>query len=95
MATIYRLYTQDLNRKNIVKLSANKFDSFTIQSITGFYHGKAEASIVIEIADGGNREVQSLAKQIKALNGQSSVLVAKLRGSAKLVKTGRRPRLNF
>jgi hypothetical protein len=47
--TIYRIYTEEKNKKAIVNLIGRQCDSFTLQSTLGYYQGKAEKSIVIEI----------------------------------------------
>jgi len=47
------------------------FEKASHQSITGYFRGKSEVSIAIEIVNGGHRDVLALAQEIKSLNGQN------------------------
>jgi hypothetical protein len=87
MEMVYRIYTENLNRKSILRLTGQRFDSFTVQPTTGYYRGKPERSIVIEIVNAKGSEVRVLAKSIAEMNGQKSVLVMSLTARAKKVKT--------
>ena len=59
---------------------------FTLQPTTGYYRGKPEKSIVLEIVEVQQSEVTALANAIRRLNGQKSVLIMGLTGKAKKVK---------
>ena len=83
MDTIYRIYTEDADRHAVVEAVAEKFESFTLQPTTGHYKGEEERSIVIEIVDAKEEDVESVAQSIRAINGQKSVLVMSLSGRAK------------
>jgi hypothetical protein len=87
MNTVYRIYTEDLNRDEIIRLTATEFDSFTLQPTTGYYEGKPEKSIVLEIVEAKKKNVTAVAKRIRGLTGQRSVLVMRLTGKAKNVKS--------
>ena len=56
------------------RLAAAKFENFTLQPTTGYFQGKAEDWIVIEIVQAQEKDVANLAKSIRRLNGQKSVL---------------------
>jgi hypothetical protein len=86
MNTVYRIYTEDLNRSKIIRLASKTFDSFTLQPTTGYYRGKPEKSIVLEIVEAQQSEVTALANAIRRLNGQKSVLIMGLTGKVKKVK---------
>lgn len=86
MDTVYRIYTEDTDRRAVVKAVAGKFESFTLQPTTGYYKGEEEQSIVIEIVDAREEDVQTVAQSIRAINGQKSVLVMSLSGRAKKVQ---------
>ena len=86
MNTVYRIYTEDLNRSKIIRLASKTFDSFTLQPTTGYYRGKPEKSIVLEIVKAQQSEVTALANAIRRLNGQKSVLIMGLTGKVKKVK---------
>ena len=85
MNTVYRIYTEDLNRSKIMRLASKTFDSFTLQPTTGYYRGKPEKSIVLEIVEAQQSEVTALANAIRRLNGQKSVLIMGLTGKVKKV----------
>jgi hypothetical protein len=85
MNTVFRIYTEDVNRDEIIRLTGKKFDSFTLQPTTGYSQGKPEKSIVLEIVEAKKKDVTAVAKQIRGLNGQKSVLVMRLNGKAKTV----------
>jgi hypothetical protein len=80
---IHRIYTEDFRRKTLVRAFSKKFASFTLQPTTGYYAGKAEKSIVLEIVGAGDAEVRWVADQIRKINQQSSVLVVSIAGRAK------------
>jgi hypothetical protein len=86
MKTVYRIYTEDLNRSKIIRLASKTFDSFTRHPTTGYYRGKPEKSIVLEIVEAQQSEVTALANAIRRLNGQKSVLIMGLTGKVKKVK---------
>ena len=93
MSTIHRIYTEAKNERNIIELANTRFESFTVQPTFGYYKGKKEKSIVIEIVGPRSRSIQQLAQKIRHMNGQSSVLMMKLSGTATLTrKTMQRPR---
>ena len=83
MDTVYRIYTEDADRRAVVEAVTGKFESFTLQPTTGYYKGKEEHSIVIEIVDAKEEDVEAVAQSIRAINGQKSVLVMGLSGRAK------------
>ena len=82
---VYRIYTEDLNREEILRLTAKKFESFTLQPTTGYSPGRGEKSIVLEIVEARRKDVTVLAKSIRKLNGQKSVLIMRLSGKAEEV----------
>jgi VCBS repeat-containing protein len=88
MATtsIHRIYTEDKNKNEILRLASAQFDSFTVQPIDGYYRGKRERSIVVEIAGAKPRQIEKLAAQIRRMNRQSAVLILKTRGTAKATR---------
>jgi hypothetical protein len=84
LTTIYRIYTEDKNKREILRLTGRRFESFTVQPTTGYYRGKRERSIVLEIVDAQPRQINALAEQLRRMNGQKSVLILKTRGSVKI-----------
>ena len=64
MSKVYRIYTEDLNRADVLRLAAAKFENFALQPSTGCFRGKAEDSIVIEIVQAQEKDVAELAKRV-------------------------------
>jgi hypothetical protein len=81
--TVYRIYTEDKNKRGILRLASAQFESFTVQPTDGYYRGRREQSIVLEIVGARPRQIEQLAKQIRHMNGQKSVLILTTRGIAK------------
>jgi hypothetical protein len=84
--SIYRIYTQEKNREKILKLVSEAFESFTVQPILGYYQGKKEKSIVLEIVGARALQIQQLADTIGKINGQKSVLILHVRGEARTIR---------
>ena len=84
--SIYRIYTEAKNKREIVLLTGKQFESFTLQLTIGYYRGNPEKSIVIEIVGANEREVQQLAQRIQKMNGQKSVLITRSQEKAKTVR---------
>jgi hypothetical protein len=85
MDTVYRIYTEDFNRQAVVSAVSETFDSFTLHETTGYFKGKAEKSIVIEIVEAREEDIAVVATAIRAINGQKTVLVMGLRGRARKI----------
>jgi hypothetical protein len=84
--SIYRIYTQEKNREKILKLLSKTFESFTVQPILGYYKGKEEKSIVLEVVGARALQIQQLADTIRKMNGQQSVLILHVLGDAKTIR---------
>ena len=70
----YRLYTE--NKKNIDGITSKLFDGFTLLKGTGYWRGKREGCLIIEIlADKETKNIEVLANTIKRVNKQESVYV--------------------
>lgn len=74
---IYRIYTEDLNRPATEKLVSATLDSFTLLPGVGYWLGKAEPCLIIEVIS--DRDIYpliaKLGKAIKALNQQDAVVL--------------------
>ena len=79
---IYRIYTEEKNKRSIVDLIARQFESFTLQPTLGYYRGKAEKSTVIEIVGSTAVKIKRVAERIRKMNGQTSVLILKIDGQS-------------
>ena len=85
MSRIFRIYTQELNKDEIIRLTAKQFESFTLEATTSYTKGKPERSMVLEFVDARKKDVAALAKNIRRLNGQKSVFVVGLSGKMKKI----------
>jgi len=68
--TIHRIYTEEKNKRPILHLAAKSFESFTVQPTLGYYRGRPEKSIVIEIIGATAKAINALARKIRKMNGQ-------------------------
>lgn len=82
---LYRLYTED--KPNLTELAGNHFKGFTVTPAVGYWKGNQESSKVIEIV--GNQsmkpEVKKLAREIKQVNNQESVLLQELPNDSEFI----------
>jgi hypothetical protein len=73
---LYRILTENVNKEQIVKIVSLHFDGFTIYEAEGYWKGKPEKALVIEIDSGNDLWlIMKIAKEIKAFNCQESVMV--------------------
>ncbi len=84
--SIHSIYTEDIRRKSIIRAVATFFENFTLQPTTGFYKGRAEPSIIIEIIGAKEGQIKSLAARIREINGQKSVLILSASCRAEKIK---------
>ena len=85
MSRVYRVYTEESNRDEIIRLTAKQFETFTLQPTTVYTQGKPERSMVLEFVDTRKKDVAALARDIRRPNGQKSVLVMGLSGKVKKI----------
>lgn len=87
MDTLYRIYTEDINRETITDLVLEAFSSFTLLTGTGFYVNVTEPTLVVEIVAHANQyaNVKGIASKIRDYNKQESVLVTKSTIESELV----------
>jgi len=74
----YRIYTEDVNRAQILELADSYFQGYSVLIATGVWRGKHEPSLILELLafENDKHAVTCLAQDIKALNKQESVLVS-------------------
>lgn len=86
--TLYRLHTQNKRKKWICELVSQYFAGFSVVEQTGYWNGKPEKSLCIEIVIGDNFQqfstaavsvhIKRICKAICGLNKQECVLVQKI-----------------
>lgn len=79
----YKIYTE--RKHNIKRITSKYFEGFTLFNTIGFWKGKEEESVCIEIIGASYKQVKLLAKAIKRINNQESVYVIKENITAKLL----------
>lgn len=82
---MYRIYTEDKNRKGIIACAATLFDGFTALPATGYWKGEKENALILEFDTEDANKVHALAENIRLLNHQEAVLVTYAVSSAKYV----------
>jgi hypothetical protein len=85
---LYRLYTQDKNRRFICELVSKYFPGFSIIKQTGYWQGKKECSLCIEIISdmpSVRHNIDLICRAIKGHNNQSAVLVYCIEGETLLI----------
>lgn len=76
----YRIYTERKNLKWVYQIVAEHFLGFTIYKTIGYWQGKPEKSVVIEIFDGGcgaEFYIRRICMKIKGYNKQQEVMYTK------------------
>jgi hypothetical protein len=81
MSILYRIYTEDRNRGDIIEYVSSFFwNGFTTLNGVGYWHGQAESCLVIEIihdSEDAEITVKNIARWIQKHNAQESVAVTK------------------
>jgi hypothetical protein len=88
---LYRLHTEDKNRKWLEEILYEQFDGFTIQEQIGYWCGQKEKSLCIEIMTDQKSallRIQEIVKMICGYNGQDCVLVQVINLDKFLYSTG-------
>lgn len=76
---LYRICTENINRRAIERIITNRFSGFTIIEAQGFWKGVKEQSLVIEIITFDNdKNINLIAEEIKKYNEQYAVLIQKI-----------------
>ena len=79
---LYRILTEDGKtfRNNALDIVSSNFQGFTVLSGQGYWNGKAENSLIIEISSSDEiyNKVVKVAKQIKRVNHQEGVLIQRI-----------------
>lgn len=75
---LYRLFTKRKNVKNLLQLVSEHFGGFTVFETLGYWQGKKEKSLCVEIVSNEVDDVyhiHTLCRQICGYNHQDCVLV--------------------
>ncbi len=85
---LYRIQTQNKRRKFIERLVSEHFAGFSIYAQTGYWQGKREKSLCIEIVSDSLAtalKINKICKAICGYNKQDCVLVQTIPAETKLI----------
>lgn len=82
---LYRILTEDKNRKQVEDIIRAKFPGFTLYQAEGHWRLQREQTLIIEIETDLDEPIMSVARDIKLANQQEAVLVQRIQNSAVLV----------
>ena len=79
---LYRIFTEDTNQEKIEKICTKHFPGFTIIKSAGYWRLQKEKSLIIEIVtEDTDVKINCLAREIKDVNKQESVLIQKIKNN--------------
>lgn len=81
----HRILTEDINRSDVIGIVAKHFDAFTVTLTWGYWKGKAEPALDIELIGAAYADARRVALEIKDANKQESVLLFSVQGKSILV----------
>jgi len=85
---IYRILTEDKNRKLVQDEVSRHFSGYTVYTGIGVWQGGTEKNLTIEIdtlGDDNRLAVYRIAEYIKKVNGQEAVLIQEIESKSKLI----------
>jgi len=87
MEKLFRIHTENKNRADIIKEVSKHFQGFTVFNAIGYWQGKKEQSLIIEVlaSSKAQSKIESIARYIKVHNKQEAVLIVKLDANGKLI----------
>ena len=79
---LYRIFTEDKNRKKLEKIASKYFPGYTIFKAQGFWRLQKENSLIMEfVIEDNDVKINKLAEEIKKENKQEAVLVQKIKNN--------------
>ena len=85
METLYRIFTENVNKWWIAECVSRHFQGFTLLEGIGYWEGASENSLCIEIVTDDWAKVRIVSQAIKDHNKQQAILVQKIAIEGKLV----------
>lgn len=85
---LYRILTENKEREWIERRASQKFSAYTIYEVVGYWSGKAESTLIIEIDsldEVVDIQVRQLATDIKFKNEQEAILIQRIESRSSLV----------
>ena len=81
---LYKIYigsnndTKKLESKKAIMIASKHFDGFSVSKITGYWKGRKESTLIIEIETDSKKKIMSLALELKEELLQEAIAVAKI-----------------
>ena len=81
---LYRILTENKNDTKVLELTSRYFPGFTVYHAIGYWHGKQERTIIIEIMTCNperpitETRIKELCETIRELNNQKCVLLQQI-----------------
>lgn len=74
---LYRIYTEDKNRSEVIERVTRDFDGFTVMTGDGYWKGKVENCLILEIITSSDNhdKILRIAEWIEVHNDQESVVI--------------------
>lgn len=72
---MFRILTEDVNETKTLEIVSRYFPGFTAYHALGYWEGKPEASLIVEVSTYDRVSVMEVAREIRIYNNQTSVLV--------------------
>lgn len=94
-AVMFRILTEDVNRGEIERIVAERFPGFTVTPANGYWQGKQESSLAIDIAHASKADVVAVAQKIRRANSQDAVMVQEWPVVSELVTVETQLRLSW
>jgi hypothetical protein len=83
---LYRIYTQDKNRRMVRAILKKVFPAYSMQRGEGCWEGQSERTLIIDlVGDRIESKVKNVAMQIKRENHQEAVLVERIANKSILI----------
>ena len=81
----HRILTEDIDRSLIVDILTKYFDSFSIVPQVGYWKGKEEKSLSIELIGASEKTVLRASEEIRIANSQEAIIVFSVNGKSRLL----------
>jgi hypothetical protein len=81
----HRILTEDVNRQAIIEILSKYFESFNVAETTGYWKGKAEKSLSIELIGSAYADVRRASEEIRIANNQEAILIFSVTGKSSLI----------
>lgn len=82
---LYRVYTEDIARDKIVAAFAASFDAFTVFTGAGYWKGKPEECLIIEVVTSDSITLRKVCEWVKWYNKQEAVLIVAIQETSELI----------